>query len=712
MSNLNRIIWLLIDLTVIMFGLIACNTSSPITSTVESRPVSTAENPPLVTAVPSPLPVPSTPLPTQIPTPTMSVAPTIIPVIPTLSVSDEITFQLLAQQGGETKAVAVADNLAYIGMGPRVITLDISDPALPEPIGQSQPLPGIVNALVAHEEIAYIGVGSSIISLDISNLQVPAILGQLDLPHPVTHLALYEDILVGGLSSFPSELHENGLGKIVTINVSQPEQLQLLDSVDLPWYVNALALADETVYASNPNDETFYAVKINTPANLPEPVSFSGIPLSYSLQAQDQTLYIGGGRSDITALDVSNLLNPQKQWEVLVEPGPDLVPGVVKGFVFSGNYAYLDAAAYDGATRGPVALELPETIENASTNLTSNGIVAENNHLLITDDGLQIYSISDAPNILLTGEYSQPVVWDVAAVNDMGVFVEGVWPPGNRGGYLYTINLPNLSVVGQYEDTGECEDCYSSFIELMTQEEMTYVSASDGLRIISLEDTTVPRLSGSLSVTNQFGLLAGSLAENGWWYTADTANCNDRNLLVYDLTDPQAPQQIADAPVEGCIRSVIVNNDILYVATIYADRAGGAVHLFDVSAAEPKLLATIILPATVYDVQTADNVAIASTSEGITVISTIDPKNPHIMADLLISGGMYEMVMKDNIALATTAEENGNGRLLAIDLSQPSAPRLISLFDLPTTKGEIALTEEYVLIGNPEVGLLALQIQR
>lgn len=630
-----------------------------------------------------------------------------MPVIPTLTIPEEITFDLLAQQGGEATDIAVVHHLAYIGMGPRVVVLDISDPTIPQPIGQSQPFSGIVKALVVSDKIAYAGVGPSIIALDINNPQAPTVMGQLTLPDTVTHLALYEDILVGGLSSLPSELHENGLGKVVTIDVSQPEQLQLLDSVDLPWYVNALALTDETVYVSNPNDQTFYAVKISAPDNLPEPASFSGIPLSYSLQAQDQTLYIGGGRSDITALDVGDLLNPQIRWQVMIEPSPDLAPGVVRGFVLTGNYAYLDRAAYDGATRGPIALELPETVEIAPPKLTSTGILAEANSLFVMDDGLQIYNISDI-NILLTGEYSQPAVHDVAAVNDVGVFVEGVWPPGTMGGYLYTLNLPDLSVAGQYADEGECEDCYSSFIELMTQGEMAYVSASDGLRVINLEDTAVPRLSGSLSVENHIGLLAGSVTENEWWYTADTANCNGRNLLVYDLINLQAPQQIADAPVEGCVRAVAINNNILYVATIYADRAGGSVHLFDITAAEPQLLATIMFPATVYDVQTGDNYAIVATSEGITVISTIDPKSPHIIADLLISGGVYKMVVKDNILLATTAE--GNGRLLALDFSQPSEPRLIGLFDLPAAQGEIALTAEYVLIGNPVIGLLALQM--
>lgn len=43
----------------------------------------------------------------------------------------------IGQTGGATLAVAVLDNYAYIGVGPRLVIVDIQDPAAPRVVGQS-----------------------------------------------------------------------------------------------------------------------------------------------------------------------------------------------------------------------------------------------------------------------------------------------------------------------------------------------------------------------------------------------------------------------------------------------------------------------------------------------------------------------------------------------------------------------------------------------
>jgi hypothetical protein len=692
-------------------GLFACSTSPPATPSVtpvatlstEEELLATPEKtamPLPETAVATPIPPTSTPSPSQTPSATLS-----------LSFTEEITFEVINQQGGETKSVAVAGDLAYLGMGPRLIILDVHDPAVPILVGQSQLLPGIVQAVVVENDMVYVAAGLSILAFDISDPQSPALLDELALPGPVTHLALHEDVLVAGVSFLPSETHEVGLGKIVTIHAGQPDQLQLLDSVELPWYVNALALANETVYASNPNVATFYAVDINSPANLPEPTPFPIATLTYSLQAQDQTLYVGGGRSDLTAWNINSLSEPQKVWELLGEPDPALGLGVVKGFTLIEDHAYLDAVSYHGLTAPPLAMELPDSIEPNPNNVASSIVAAQEAELFVAGDGLKIYDISDPLNVRQTGVYTQPGVWDVAAMGGMGVFVQGDWQQSGNGNQLYTVSLPDLGTSGHFVDEKQCLECYSLFVEMMTNGDMAFVSAADdGIRLIRLADLADPTLVGSVDVAGKSGLLAGSVAEDGRFYTADSGNCNGRNLLIFDLTAPNSPQLITDVEIAGCIRDVVVHNDILYVATSYADREGGSVQLLAASDAEPQPLATVELPATVYDLQTASDIALVATSNGLSVISTTDPAQPQIIAEIPVPGGVYEIAIKDSLALATTAEEEGNGRLLALDISQPSAPRFIGHAHLPAGKGEIAVVDDYILIGNRTMGLLVLKV--
>ena len=46
----------------------------------------------------------------------------------------------LAQLGGMARAVAVDGDVAFVAIGPRIVTLDVSDPAAPVKIAETQPL--------------------------------------------------------------------------------------------------------------------------------------------------------------------------------------------------------------------------------------------------------------------------------------------------------------------------------------------------------------------------------------------------------------------------------------------------------------------------------------------------------------------------------------------------------------------------------------------
>ena len=68
--------------------------------------------------------------------------------------------QLVGQIGGETYAVAVQGNYAYIGVGPRLVILDVSNPALPAVVGQTGVLPGVVEDVALDGNYAYVADGN------------------------------------------------------------------------------------------------------------------------------------------------------------------------------------------------------------------------------------------------------------------------------------------------------------------------------------------------------------------------------------------------------------------------------------------------------------------------------------------------------------------------------------------------------------------------
>jgi len=68
---------------------------------------------------------------------------------------------LVGQIGGDTRAMAVKGDYAYVGIGPRLVILNIIDPFLPTLAGQTAVLPGIVEDVVVVGNYAYVADGGA-----------------------------------------------------------------------------------------------------------------------------------------------------------------------------------------------------------------------------------------------------------------------------------------------------------------------------------------------------------------------------------------------------------------------------------------------------------------------------------------------------------------------------------------------------------------------
>lgn len=76
-------------------------------------------------------------------------------------VQDPCNIELISQIGGIVQAVALQGNLAYIGLGPHLVILDVSDPVSPNVVGQTGVLPGVVNGVAVAGPYAYVADGPS-----------------------------------------------------------------------------------------------------------------------------------------------------------------------------------------------------------------------------------------------------------------------------------------------------------------------------------------------------------------------------------------------------------------------------------------------------------------------------------------------------------------------------------------------------------------------
>ena len=102
---------------------------------------------------------------------------------------------------------------AYLGIGPRVVVLDVSVPAAPVLTGRSAPLPDIVQGLAASGNTVYVADGESGLQIiDVTNPASPKWEGSLDTPGSAQNVA------VSGTTAYVAD----GDGGLRIVDVSNP----------------------------------------------------------------------------------------------------------------------------------------------------------------------------------------------------------------------------------------------------------------------------------------------------------------------------------------------------------------------------------------------------------------------------------------------------------------------------------------------------------
>ncbi|MCA9997790.1 MAG: hypothetical protein KDE56_18655 [Anaerolineales bacterium] len=648
-------------------------------------------------------------------TPPIIFLPSISSTATPLPVTNEVAFEVVNQQWGTTNSVGVVKTTVYLGAGARLLALDFTDPTRLVPVWQSDVLPGIVNAVLVKDNILYLGAGTSVLTFDISTPRTPKLLAEFSLSGSIDHLILDGNLLVATIRFSPSGTNENGFGMLTMIDALHPNNLQLLDSLVLPWPAHGVALANGTVYVSHPTDDTFYAISLREPPNLPPAIPMPGVPLIYSLQAAGSTLYLGGSLSNIMAWNVNDPSKPVPLWEKQAKPNSKSGLGVVQGFELSKEKIFIASAGLHGQKMEPVVLENSALDIAFPDEYLSSKLVVQGDYLFLADDGLVLYDVADPAEPVLISRYTQPIVWDVGLVGETGLFIEGNGDQlDKQTGHLYAVALPNLVSVGKYSDEQRCQACFASFLKLFVKDDRAYVTVvEDGLRIFDVHTPDNLQLFGSLDASNGFAnLRAGDVAvADGFAFVAMSGECNGRNLTIVDIHDLNRPRQVNTLSIDGCIEQIAIDKNMIYVAAHYADRLGGAVYLFSNQASElqPKGIISFLDP--VLGVQVLENSIAAVTTAGIQIITTVDLDNPTVVANLLIPNGITDFAVMDQLIFLTTAVGNGSGQLYAVSISKPEALYAAGLTQLPDAGGYLAVGDDYVLVGNPIMGLILLHLK-
>lgn len=228
----------------------------------------------------------------------------------------EVGLEIVNQIGGAVTAVAIQDNLAYLGIGSRLAVADISDQTQPKVIFWSSILPGVVAQITLRDGLAYVALGEAgLWILDIANPVELRPLGHVLTTSPTRHFLLQNNLIYS--ADTRGELGKEQFMSVVdVINPSQPVEIS---TFALPSRVIKLLMVDNYLYiVAYPNHVDYknvlWVVDVSDSRNPELLKSVPELAGRDMVEIEGNRLLIAEGGTLIVA-DVSNPASPLKMMQ-------------------------------------------------------------------------------------------------------------------------------------------------------------------------------------------------------------------------------------------------------------------------------------------------------------------------------------------------------------------------------------------------------------
>lgn len=593
-------------------------------------------------------------------------------VVPAFTPVPPGTPEVAGQLGGPTRAVAVQDNYVYIGVGPRLVVLDISDPAHPAVVGRSAVLPGIVGDVAVMGSHAYVATGESGLSvINIVDPVAPTEVGFYDGKNA-------EDVAVAGDYAYIT-----GRQDLRIINVANPAAPTEVGFFDAHGGTYGVAVAGNYAYVAT-GVKGLRIVDVADPTAPTEVGSFQTLGEARQVAAVGNTAYVNAGNDGLHIVDVSDPDDPKED---------SFYRGArVSGVVVSGDYAYV--ADWRQGLRiihigGRAA---PSEIGFYEADWGTNGVAVVGNYVYVAAgvNGLRIINVADPSAPTEVGFYdTMGYVKSVAVAGNhaYATYTTG-WTSGLR---ILDVTDPATAIeVGSYHSTD------SGFLDRVAAAgDYVYVADGDhGLRIISVANPSAPTKVGFYE-KYPFGGEAVAVAGD-YAYVAEGLN----GIHIIDIGEPAAPTGARFHHTPGEAKGVAVEGNYVYVA----DGPSGLRIISVADPAAPTEVGFYYTPGDAKAVAVVGNTAyVAAGSSGLRIVNVSDPSVPFEM-------GFYGTMSADMVAVAGDyAYIVARQVVRMINISDPTAPTEAGVYVTQDGVTGIAAKGDYVYVAAGDAGLLILR---
>lgn len=579
---------------------------------------------------------------------------------------------LAGQLGGSTQAVSVNGDIAYIGVGMRILSIDISNPSTPRLIGMSDIFSDTVLDLVVQGETAYIAAGNA--GLQIVDISEPdrlktlgswnssgyaegvavndkvvylangdeglSVLNVSNPKKPALTASVYPfhyafDVVTSGSYAYVA----SGDAGLLVVDIKNPNALSELAQLDTPGYAYDLALAEGYLYAAD-GWEGVQVIDIRNPT---KPLLTAGITTtgwSIGVAVEDDLLVTCNGGQGLQVFNVSNPAQPKEK--STFKKTPDEGDVMVRRAILS-DRLLLAADTVNGLRLIDVSLSLMPVQKGLYSQLPyARRVKIDGDFAYVaTAAGGALYTvnITDAMNPYQVSKFqADGIAVDVVLNGDyatLGTFEDAT----------NCYNLVDISDPGnlQFSDAVDMQSLMCGAPRQMVGlGDLVYSADEWGLSIYDLSQAGSIKTIGRIELHQEGGETLALAVVGDFAYVSDS-----RRLRIIDVSNPAEPQQVQVLNVEEGIGSVFSMDERLYLGhygeglSIYTNPTPGSM---------PSLISRYKTRGSVEEVSLTDEILTTSEgSGGLEIIDASDPYDLKLLQTITTPGFAWASVLLEDV---------------------------------------------------------------
>jgi hypothetical protein len=671
--------------------------------------------------------------------------------------TDAPKFVVERQTGGATLAMVARGDRVYLGIGPRLAVMDVSDADAPRLLGVSPLLPDLVQSVVVEGDRAYVGVApldrewifrpqfgdpSSLHVLDIHDPAHIGLLGSWPVPGSGAWVAT-----AAGRVCVVTEL-DDGIGQAIVLDATDPAAIQVQATLTVGEPFDVTSLGDN-VYLVEADEAGASQLRVIDMKRAPATKVVAPVgPTAFRVQqvllaAQAGYVYAAiegldhvtcGYRSWFQVFDVADPTQAQVTATLAIPGCSQNIPGAI-AFAITDRRAYFHVGnvyGYDWVAIVDVTDPRAPTNEGTMGTPWERGLhiapmAAVDGRLYWAGSSFQAYTLAEPVQPQVAGHWQG--VYNVSGV----VAGAGVAYTADVAGYVAaldtgTADTPTFLGGLAFKPSGSTAAAQSvnylardgNRLYLNSNNSRQVVSAGP-LRAIDITESASPRTLWTQDVRPRAIAAAnGHLFATGM--QAYTVGNREFSRVGFDILDPSSGPPM---PNRGSLATADTHDSMLIVdETIYLPGHDLQLRILDISdASAPKQIGEWAGRGEATNVDVANGLAFITFGGGLAGriaakselgLSIVDVRNPARTVELSFTPlrGATAVVVADGIAYVAVNDGyvDNSGIIIAFDVRDPAAPRELARIELHESPDHLVYADGQLWVPAGHLGLLALRL--